>query len=211
MGSSKQTQDERVRKILAKNDMLYGARPTNVQTIHDAIKKCRGNRQAESDLTLQVAQWTTNLYKYFKEELDNIPLLSPDERKNLLGNVHRYNQRLFEWFNDGNGKDDLDIRKRASLISEHTSLVERLRDLQQSTPADAKEDMKTVKEIAEAFNRTPSCISQLCKDGLIKSEGSGRKRKVSLKSAASYFAKVTKKHKEADNKKDGYVNRIVKP
>jgi len=132
----------------------FGARPWNIQTIYDAIKKCRGNRQAESDLNMQVRQMTTNLYEYFEEELDNILSLSPDERKIFLGDVQRYIQKLFEWLKDGKGKDDLDLTERERLTSEYTFLVKRLRDLQQSaemgrdtTPAKRWEIWPCIKRI----------------------------------------------------------------
>jgi hypothetical protein len=48
------------------------ARPWNIQTIYDILKKCRGDRQAERNLYMQARQWMTNLYKWFEGELDKI-------------------------------------------------------------------------------------------------------------------------------------------
>lgn len=140
MGSSKQTQDERVRKILAENNRLYGARPTNFQTIHDAIKKCRGDFRAERNLYMTARQLTTDLNECFEEELSNIPSLSPDEQKDLLSDVHKYNQRLLELLKDGKDEVNLDFAESEILTSEHISLVKRLRDLQKSAGKTAQKN-----------------------------------------------------------------------
>jgi len=110
-----------------------GARPWNFQTVYDALKKCRGDRQATKDLCTAARQMTGELTKYFRDELDKIPLLNPDKRESLLSDVDNYIQRLFKWLQDGQDKEEGPCPiEHEGLTSMHTSLLNRLRDLQQS-------------------------------------------------------------------------------
>lgn len=112
-----------------------GGRAWNIQTIHDAIKKCRSDFRTESNLYMQARQWTTALDECFEEELDTIPSLSSEERKSLLEDVHKYNQRLLEWLKKGKGKKFLDFAEREILGTEYENLVKRLGDLKKSASA----------------------------------------------------------------------------
>ena len=124
-------------------------RPWNIQTIYDALKKCKGDPQAESDLNIQMRQMLDNLYECFEEELDNILSLNPDERKNLLSDVHKYRQKVFEWVKDGKDKSDLDKTERERLVSEYEFLVKRLRDLQ--LLYQAKDDKAAQKNLTDDY------------------------------------------------------------
>jgi len=116
------------------------ARPWNIQTIHDALKRCKNNPQSQSDLFMQAGQMATDFFEYVKEELEKIPSLNPEERKELVQKVNAYNQRLFEWLRDGHDKESLDFEERVGLTLEYSAIIEQLEYLQKSTLDQGGED-----------------------------------------------------------------------
>jgi len=138
------------------------ARPWNIQTIHDALKKCRGDRQTTRNLCIQARQMTDALMECFREELDKIPSLNPNKRENLISDVEKYIQELFKWLQNGQDKEDLDLVEHERLTSEYTFLVNRLRDLQQS--AETRQIHNTASGEADLPNSIPAKIwAMLCK------------------------------------------------
>jgi len=66
-----------------------------------------------------------------------------------------------------------------------------------------RDEMRTVKEIAQLTKKTTGRISQLCNEGKIYSEGQGRSRRVNTLSAYEYFAELNMKKMEQKIKRIG--------
>lgn len=143
------------------------ARPRNFQVIHDVRKKCRGNFRAESNLSIQARQMTDALKEYFREELDKIPSLNPGKRESLISDVDKYIQSLFKWLGDGKDKDHLDFNERDRLTSEHASLFDRLKALQESAvnhPVTEVELTTAQRQASQAYREAEARLGLGCAD-----------------------------------------------